>query len=347
MSSQERVYLKVPYVKKDVVKERGARWDPDHKRWWISKGKRSAAELMREFPLNDNSVADVTPQKISLGAVDKETAAYVPLSLAQSGQKYICPDCSCDVFLKNGQVRARHFAHIADTHVERECRYFSHPGESAIHREAKYLLEYALNNGWYVHIRQLSCTICGQCGGGTQEPYRIYKPDEVEKMQEEVGLGTKLRFRNYRVRQEHAYRDSEGNRRVIDVAIVEEPAIAPDEDSRIVAAFEIRHTHRTEAASRKGINFWYEFDATDTVRVIQDAFEKADGSKTFRLLCLNDSFSVCWMCEQTEEDKAERVGRTNCKRTCIKPNSDWCSECGGSGQVYLSDDCYEACGCRV
>jgi ribonuclease HI len=45
----DKIYLSVPYAKKDKAKEQGAKWDPSIKKWWIYDNNPNKDELIDEF----------------------------------------------------------------------------------------------------------------------------------------------------------------------------------------------------------------------------------------------------------------------------------------------------------
>lgn len=64
-----KVYLKVPYYNKDIVKNHGARWDPSRKMWYVHKNiPRKQLEAILSFLLS----VDV-PKYIYVGDEEKPT----------------------------------------------------------------------------------------------------------------------------------------------------------------------------------------------------------------------------------------------------------------------------------
>lgn len=59
-----RKYIKVPYAEKDWVKERGARWDPEKRSWYIPDGVSYLPFVKWLFPRRDttNSVKPKQPR---------------------------------------------------------------------------------------------------------------------------------------------------------------------------------------------------------------------------------------------------------------------------------------------
>ena len=49
VSDLDKIYLSVPYAKKDKAKEQGAKWDPSIKKWWIYDNNPNKDELVDEF----------------------------------------------------------------------------------------------------------------------------------------------------------------------------------------------------------------------------------------------------------------------------------------------------------
>ena len=48
----QKVYLNVPFVKKDEVKKEGAKWDPLKKKWYILENHPKKDELLSNFPIH-------------------------------------------------------------------------------------------------------------------------------------------------------------------------------------------------------------------------------------------------------------------------------------------------------
>jgi ribonuclease HI len=52
-ATDKRIYLKVPFQKKDQVKEQGGKWDPVKKKWYISSNHPNCQELSSTFSRGD------------------------------------------------------------------------------------------------------------------------------------------------------------------------------------------------------------------------------------------------------------------------------------------------------
>jgi ribonuclease HI len=48
-SEYNKIYLNVPYARKDEAKEQGAKWDPSAKKWWIYDNNPNKEDLLGEF----------------------------------------------------------------------------------------------------------------------------------------------------------------------------------------------------------------------------------------------------------------------------------------------------------
>ena len=46
---KNRIYLNVPFIKKDHAKKLGARWDPQKKKWYSFKDNKNIEELLKEY----------------------------------------------------------------------------------------------------------------------------------------------------------------------------------------------------------------------------------------------------------------------------------------------------------
>ena len=93
----------------------------------------------------------------SMGAVEIETSNHIYPAVALKGRNYKCPECQKPVIFRNGKIKAKHFAHTANSN----CTFYSHPNESEIHREAKRQMCAHLNNKRSLII-QRKCLICPQ-----------------------------------------------------------------------------------------------------------------------------------------------------------------------------------------
>ena len=50
------VFIDVPFDKKDIVKREGAKWDTEHKKWFVEK---TNTELIKMYPLRTKYYIDV------------------------------------------------------------------------------------------------------------------------------------------------------------------------------------------------------------------------------------------------------------------------------------------------
>jgi len=48
----QKIYLNVPFVKKDEVKKEGAKWDPNKKKWYILENHPKKDDLLSNFPIH-------------------------------------------------------------------------------------------------------------------------------------------------------------------------------------------------------------------------------------------------------------------------------------------------------
>lgn len=101
---------------------------------------------------------------LSLGALNKITGEYVYPSIANKSASYICPECTRDLILCQGKIKAHHFRHKTDNNP---CNYYNKPSESQIHKDAKMLLKHLLENKVPITFIR-SCERCAK-----QDEYEI------------------------------------------------------------------------------------------------------------------------------------------------------------------------------
>lgn len=77
------------------------------------------------------------------GAIDKFSGEYILPSNAIRSKKYKCPDCEQNVFVKQGDIKAHHFAHCVEINdiSKTKCQFYNYPKESDSHLNAKNLLK--------------------------------------------------------------------------------------------------------------------------------------------------------------------------------------------------------------
>jgi hypothetical protein len=170
-------------------------------------------------------------QLITLGGLHKFTHKYVSPKMASKEDSYICPDCSRDLTLCQGEIRIPYFRHKTDE--LKPCNYYDRPSESQIHKDAKLRLKMLLEN----NVRLSFIRTCMRC-----------------KEAEELGLeypdtSTTCVELEYRF----SYK---GTLKIADVAYLD--------NKECVWIFEICHTHKTHNEDRP--EPWFEIDAEQLIQ---------------------------------------------------------------------------------
>ena len=168
---------------------------------------------------------------LSMGAVDAETGNHVYPAVGQKGRNYKCPECGKPVIFKHGPIKAKHFAHKANSN----CSFYDHPNESQIHREAKKQMCALLNNKGNLTI-QRPCLKCPNM--------KDYKFSEFYT---ETSLG----------KEEHRFNYNNSNYSA-DVALLD--------NGNILLIIEIHETNRTNEDRRP--EPWVEVEAIDVINQI-------------------------------------------------------------------------------
>ena len=168
---------------------------------------------------------------LSMGAVDAETGNHIYPAVGQKGRNYKCPECKKPVIFKHGPIKAKHFAHKANSN----CTFYEHPNESQIHREAKKQMCALLNNKVNLTI-QRRCLICP-----TMKDYKF------SEFYTETSLG----------KEEHRF-DYNNSNYSADVALLD--------NGNILLIIEIHETNRTNEDRRP--EPWVELEAIDVINQI-------------------------------------------------------------------------------
>lgn len=165
---------------------------------------------------------------LNLGALHKTLKTYTHPSLASKKEKYICPDCTKDVILCQGNKNKAHFRHFAENF---SCGHFSHPTESQIHKDAKLLLKQLLERKVEITLKR-RCKVC-----------HLYEESIIPELSESSSIELEYGFEF-------------NGRKVADVAYV-------DED--FLCIFEICFSHKTEDEDRP--EPWFEIEAVSFLQL--------------------------------------------------------------------------------
>jgi len=170
----------------------------------------------------------------SMGAVEIETSNHVYPAVALKGRNYKCPECQNPVIFRNGKIKAKHFAHKANSN----CSFYDHPNESQLHREAKRQMCAHLNNKRSLII-QRKCLTCPQM-----------KEYELSKFYTESCCA----------KEEHNF-DYNNSKYSADVALLD--------NDKILLICEILHTHKTAEDRRP--EPWVEVRSIDVINQINSS----------------------------------------------------------------------------
>ncbi len=222
-----------------------------------------------------------------IGAINKRTQQYELPSVAVKTDCYQCPDCNGDLILNKGNVRKHHFKHKTTV----ECTYYEHPSESQMHKDAKFRLQSLLqSNVSVVMERQCHCFL-NPLMRRQQMQKNCTGPSPTEQFEIPVPGSASEIVTEYRF--EH-----NGELKIADVAYVE--------NGKIVAIFEILHTHKTSDDARP--EPWFEIEST-TLLDLNPSPNPTEiilpcARKTFLETCTPTKcprclhYEPCWLTEQ-------------------------------------------------
>lgn len=149
---------------------------------------------------------------IRLGALNINNKYVLPND-ASKNEKYKCPDCPENVFLKAGSIKKNHFSHYPNSN----CNFYKkNNNNSTIHNHCQYLLKKIFESSFKFIIK--SC--CVSCG--------------FKKNKEILTKDCQLH-----IEYEYIYKDS---KKKIDCAIVK--------DNEPIEFIEVYNTHRTKDQDR-------------------------------------------------------------------------------------------------
>ncbi len=171
---------------------------------------------------------------LSLGGLNKTTDKYVYPKIANKADQYVCPDCTKDLTLCQGEIRIPYFRHKID--AINPCNHYSSPSESQIHKDAKLLLKELLDSKTLFTMTRL-CSCCKE-----KDEFDI--PDMTDESVVEL---------------EHRFNYNNGVK-IADVAYLDK--------GQLVCIFEICHTHKTGRENRP--EPWFEIDAQKLIAKVND-----------------------------------------------------------------------------
>jgi len=174
---------------------------------------------------------------LSLGAINKKTGSYITASLANKQDQYKCVDCSKDVILCRGKIKAPYFRHYADS--VNPCHYYDKPSESQIHKDAKMCMKFLLESKIPFELKR-KCSCCK-----TDEAFEIPEATDTSSIQLE-------------------HRFQYGGLKIADVAYLD--------NNKMVCIFEIYYKHKTDAENRP--DPWFEIDAVSLLTLVNSIERK-------------------------------------------------------------------------
>lgn len=164
---------------------------------------------------------------LPLCAIKRKNGEYIYPRIANKTDKYDCPECNRELFLRQGSIRIHHFAHYKQ---DDPCNYYTKPTESQIHKNAKMLLKQLLENKTPISFIR-TCRYCNK-----HEEYDI----------PEIDIKSNINIE---------YRFEYNGLKIADVAYTYE--------NEIVCLFEIFHTHKTKNENRP--EPWFEINASSFI----------------------------------------------------------------------------------
>lgn len=163
-------------------------------------------------------------------------AGHLPITpdKALPNTLYTCPECAVNVFLRAGEVKARHFAHVTS---DRPCTISQETHE---HMTAKHIIYAALSGEGYP-IKVIFNRDCQQCG---EYHYSVYSLDTI--------FG--------RPSIEHTIRTADGSWIRADIATL-------NEEGNIRVVIEVVATHAVDQAKAEKLGdiTWFEVRASDVL----------------------------------------------------------------------------------
>ena len=168
-----------------------------------------------------------------LGAIKKSTGEYVYPRIANKLDAYLCPDCSKDIIICQGNIRRNYFRHKMDTFSA--CHRYNHPTDTQIHTDAKSLLKLLFVKDVRISFLR-TCHTCSQAR-------EFIIPSLTDSSTVEL-----------------EYRFCYNGLKIADVAILD--------GGKISYIFEIYHKHNTKREDRP--EPWFEIDASSLLEIAND-----------------------------------------------------------------------------
>lgn len=264
--------------------------------------------------------------KIRLGAIDIKTKEYTLPSKASKDRQYECVDCKKRVILRQGQIRAHHFAHYTQTNT---CSYYDHPNEAQVHKDAKLLIQKLLNE------RRLLCFTwdCNNCSG-------FYAFEETSSIEYKEGDQAILEYRG------------PNGKWIADIALVN--------NGEVRYIIEIKNKHATTSERPEP---WYEIDAESSIQYVNQLYEDAiknpedygyvnDTDFIFNFPCLRKNIERnCYGSFCYKEQWVRRIpgyDKLNTDNSCIickkkeyEPTYDGCTGKFQNGCIRVCFDCLQ------
>jgi hypothetical protein len=208
-----------------------------------------------------------------MGAINKTTNNYeYPKIATRCKNKYKCPCCEKDVFLKKGLIKQPHFSHYKS---ENPCYYYDKPSETQIHKDAKLLMKSLLDNKKNISIHR-TCNYCEQRNFGYSEEICYMIDDEYNE--------------NTKAVIEYKFDYNNSNNRRADIALIE--------NDKIKYIFEICYKNKTKEENRP--EPWVEINAEDLINKINSG-EIIDEEGNITIKCIRNY--KCDRCIEYEENE--------------------------------------------
>ena len=171
---------------------------------------------------------------LSLGAINKITNEYVYPKIANKKDEYICPECTKDLILCQGEIRVHYFRHKVDN--INPCNHYNYPTETQIHKDAKILMKNLLERKIPISFNRICCSC---------KKYKKLK--NIPNFTKDYVIELEYRFEF-------------NGLKIADVAYIE--------DNKLSYIFEICNTHKTCSENRP--DPWFEINAETLIKIAND-----------------------------------------------------------------------------
>ncbi|MAJ97318.1 MAG: hypothetical protein CMI56_01750, partial [Parcubacteria group bacterium] len=192
----------------------------------------------------------------NMGAINITTEQHEIPRFASKQSSYKCPECERRVKFCKGKIKAPYFSHYKSDHP---CTFYVKPTESQIHKEAKRIMKALIDRNAEIHFVR-ECSYCDE--------YNFVTNKQTFTIPRNPSFCTVI---------EHPFTYN-NSKKSADVALLD--------GNKIVAIFEICHTHATLSINRP--EPWYEIHAESLVDFAESLISD---SKIVTISCMRE-----WTC---------------------------------------------------